>query len=116
MTIKNNGKTTFGSILIGILTFGFFGFSIYNALMRLDIIMPSNLYMYGLLGIGAIIGIIFGLLLPLFTEVFSFAIMSLIVVQGVWDITYDIQQAFGDGRVKAAGLALVIIIINRTEK
>lgn len=107
-----NGKTTVGSIVIGILTFGLLGFSLYSALLRLSVIQSNTFIMGFSIGIGAMIGLFMGIKIPIATEAISFAITSLIVVQGMWDITFDIVNGISDPRVLAAGLALSIFVLN----
>ncbi|MBU0894861.1 MAG: hypothetical protein KKF48_02590 [Nanoarchaeota archaeon] len=108
---RRNKKISYSSILIGILTFGLLGFSMYNGLGRLGLIEYGSI-MYIFLSFGAILGAFLGYSKPLGTELISFAITGLIMVQATWDTIYDIQTGFSEPRVLAGIIALGIFLIN----
>ena len=110
--MKNKNNTTFGSILIGVLTFGLLGFSVYSLLTRLDLIAINTSIMTITLLTGGAIGGFLGIKYPITTEATSFAVMALIVVQSLWDATYDIQTGLLAPRVIVGGIALSIFILN----
>jgi len=105
-------KITFGSILIGLLTFGLLGFSIYSLLVRLGLMTNSSVVRMVFIIIGCILGIILGIKYPITTEALSFAITSLIFVQAIWDSTYDIVGGVLDPRVLVGSIAVGIFILN----
>lgn len=97
--------------MIGILTFGLVGFSIFNILVRLGILQQSHLS-YIFISIGAIFGAYLGFQSPVSTELISFGITLLIAVQAFWDTAYDIQNGFQEPRVFAGIVAILIFILN----
>jgi len=109
MTKKN---ITFGSILIGFLTVGLLGFSVYSGLIRLEIINSSSLLMIISITIGSIVGMLLGIKYPITTEAVSFAITAFIFSQAVWDTIYDIQKGFFAPRVIVGSIAAFIFILN----
>ena len=109
---NNNTNMTFGSILIGFLTLGLIGFSVYSLLTRLGIVESSFLIMIGLIFIGSVLGIVIGIKYPITTELSSFAFTSLIMIQAYWDATYDITDGIYAPRVIVGGVAATIFILN----
>ena len=111
-TKKSINNITIGSMLIGALTFGLLGFSIFNLLTRLDIInsiaLPATLFII----VGGLLGVLAGIKYPLSVESFSFAFTALITVQAVWDATYDISDGIHAQRVMIGLIALSIFVIN----
>lgn len=110
--MAKRNKATFGSILIGVLTFCLLGFSVYNGLTRLLVVAHEGIIMTSFLIAGGLLGLFMGIKYPLFIETFSFAITILIAIQGWWDISYDIQNGINDGRVLAASSAVAIFLLN----
>jgi len=104
-------KISWSSVLIGILTFGLLGFSIYNILTRTNVI-NLEILKYVFLSIGGLFGLYFGVKSPLSTELFSFGITTLIAVQAFWDTSYDIQGGIQDPRVIVGLIAVGIFILN----
>jgi len=109
MTKKN---ITFGSIIIGFLTLGLIGFSIYSGLVRLNVIEFNTPIMMTFIAIGAGVGSWMGFKYPILAEASSFALTSLIMVQATWDTIYDIQGGFADSRVAVLAFAFFLFILN----
>jgi len=114
MVKKKNrfNNVSFGSVIIGFLTLGLLGFSIYNLLVRLDVLTGSSGIQFIFIAVGGFIGILAGIKFPVSTEALSFAYTALIAVQAIWDSTYDIIGGFGDQRVLVGGIALFIFVLN----
>ena len=109
---NDNNIMTIGSILIGLLTVGLLGFSVYSLLTRLGLLAPNSLVMITIVFIGASMGVFFGIKYPITTEAVSFAITALIMIQAYWDATYDISNGFYATRVIIGIIALSIFILN----
>jgi len=105
-------NVSFGSIIIGVLTLGLLGFSIYNLLVRLALINSAVGTQTLFIMIGGIFGLLAGFKYPITTEATSFAFTSLILVQAVWDSTYDIIGGFDDKRVIIGCIAIFIFALN----
>lgn len=104
-------KIVWSSILIGILTFGLLGFSVYNVLVRLGFMQVSQIY-YLFISIGAIYGAYLGYKTPVKMELISFGITLLIAIQAYWDSAYDIQQGLAEPRVLTGAIAIGIFLLN----
>jgi len=105
-------KISWSSVLIGSLTFGLLGFSIFNMLTRLDIIQTSSVLKFLLPLSFGLFGAYIGWSKPLLTELVSFGLTTLIMVQAFWDSSYDIQAGFSEPRVTAGIIALGIFLLN----
>lgn len=103
-------KISYSSILIGLLTFGLLGFAIFNQLTRLEVLQTSSLK-YLFIGVGALLGGLFGYRKPVATELWSFALTGIIFVQVWWDTSYDIS-GLNDPRVFTGAIALGIFLLN----
>jgi len=108
----NFNHASFGSVIIGILTLGLLSFSIYSLLVRLTIINGGMEIRLAFIIIGGIIGVFAGLRNPITTEALSFAFTALIIVQAMWDSTYDIVGGLDDQRVLTGSIALGIFVLN----
>jgi len=105
-------KIIFGSIVVGVLTLGLLGFSIYSGIVRLNLI-NANYYIMGvLIAIGITLGLLSGIKYPVATEAGSFALTALIIVQATWDTIYDIQNGFLDSRVAVLIFAFLLFMLN----
>ena len=112
MQKNNKNNVSVGSILVGVLTLGLVGFSIFSLLVRLELI-GSNLPLLSLFVLtGVLIGAFFGYKYAILTESLSFAFTSLIMVQSYWDATYDIQGGMMAPRVIVGLVALSIFTLN----
>ena len=105
-------KTSYTSILIGFLTFGLLGFTLYNMFVRLDIILASMMFTSIFVGIGGLLGGFLGYKHPVATELSSFGITSLLIIQFLWDTAYDIQLGFQEPRVISGFIAVGIFLLN----